>query len=142
MSKAISTGNDIASIFTPKAEGVSMEVIHPGTGKPIGLTLVLRSINDEAVKPITRKIENERLKLERTRKGGFNAEQIRQNSIDIIAACVIGWEWHNDENGVMGNINGEQLPFNPVNVRNVLSLDVLRAQVDAELMDESRFFGN
>lgn len=142
MSKTVSTGNDLATIFTPKTEGVPFEITHPGTGEEIGFKVLLRSINDEKIKPITRRIEDERLKLERTRKGGFKAEQLRQNAIEIIGACIIGWEWHEDAKGQPGNLGGEQLPFNPINVKRVLEIDVLRAQIDAELMDESRFFGN
>lgn len=122
--------------------GVPFEITHPGTGREMGLRLFLQAIESEAVKPVTRRIENERLKLERTRKGGFNADQLRQNGIDIITACVTGWEWYQDADGNPGGFAGEQLAFTPVNVKTVIAVDWLRTQLDRELMDESRFFQN
>lgn len=122
--------------------GVPMEITHPGTGREFGLRLFLRAIESDEVKPVTRRIENERLKLERSRKGGFNSDQIRQNGIDIITACVTGWEWHDDADGQPGGFKGEQLAFTPANLKMVLAVDWVRTQVDRELMDESRFFQN
>lgn len=134
--------NDLAEIFKPNT-GVSYEVLHPGTGKEIGLRLFLRSINDPAVKPITKRVENARLKAERTKRaGGFTAEEMEKNAIEIIAACVVGWEWYNDADGVPGSLGGEQLEFTPLNLNKILAIDKLRSQIDAELMDEDRFFTN
>lgn len=136
--KSVTSYSDIGTITA--ISGVPFEITHPGTGRQMGFRLFLRAIEADEVKPVTRRIENERLKLERTRKGGFNSDQIRQNGIDIISACVINWEWHEDADGNKGGFQGEQLEFNPVNLKKIINIDWLRGQVDRELMDESRFF--
>jgi len=141
MTKTATPSNNIASIFTDTIVGVPYELRHPGDGSELGLRLFLRSVNDDEIKPITRKIENERLRLERTRQGGFKADQLRANSIEIISHCITGWEWY-EVDGVLGDFNGEQLPFTPANLKKILEIDRLRAQVDTELADESRFFQN
>jgi len=138
--KSVASYSDIGTLTA--ISGVPLEITHPGTGREMGLRLLLQAIESEAVKPVTRRIENERLKLERTRKGGFNSDQLRQNGIDIISACIIGWEWHDDASGNAGGFAGEQLAFTPANVKKVLEVDWLRMQIDRELMDESRFFQN
>ncbi len=139
-SKAVSKVNDIASITS--VASVDVPITHPGTGREMGLRIYIRSLNDPAVKPITRRIEDARLKLERSRKGGFNSEQIAANAVDIICACVTGWDWYDDADGNPGNFDGEQLPFTPVNTRKLVEIDWLRNQIDIELGDEKRFFTN
>lgn len=130
-----------ADIFAIANERVAYEyeVIHPGTKKGMGLFISMISIHSDAPKKVIKRIEDAKLKL--MKKGmNFNADQMRQNSIDIIGACMTGWRWGLDADGIQASAGGEQLEFNLKNIRRVLEVDEIRDQLDSELMDDSNFF--
>jgi hypothetical protein len=119
-----------------------VEIVHPGNGKEVGLTVHLCSVQDERVRPIIRQIEDRRIVMERTKKRGFNAEEQRQNAISIISACVTGWNWHTDGDGQPGSWGGTALEYSPVNVAKIVGTDWLRKQLDDDLEDTASFFSN
>ena len=74
-------GIDLASL-TPASE-ILINIKHPATGEPIGVTVSIMSIDDERMKPIKRQIQDRKLKLEQRGKN-FKAEEIEENGFDIV----------------------------------------------------------
>lgn len=132
------TGSDI---FAPQNERISYEceIVHPGTKRGMGFFISLQSVSADEPKRIGKSITNRSQKLARQQKT-FNADEIRQNAIDVITACVVGWRWGEDADGKPGSAGGVQLEFNPKNLKLVLDVDYIRNQLDVELNEESNFF--
>lgn len=121
-------------IFSIKPSTATVDIRHPATQEPIGLTIRLLPMSDKAVKAVQRRNANE---LYRARGMKITAEKAEANRLDILVAAVEGWEWSGD-----ASFNGEKLECTPENVRKVLKVDWLREQVDEALGDDASFFGN
>lgn len=112
-----------------------IQIRHPATAEPIGLTITLRPQDSAEVKSVTRKQLNENLRL----RGKMpSAEKIEQNRLDLLAAAVESWEW---SDGVTWG--GAALECSQQNVRRVLSeAPWLKSQIDDALGDEAAFFAS
>lgn len=138
MTKTPAPGSDIFALATAR-QPFEYEVVHPGTGKGMGFFVTLISINEPGPKKVTRRVEDDRLKLANKRQN-FTSAQMRQNSIDIIAACIESWRWGDDADGNPGSAGGEQLEFTPANIKRVLAVDEIRDQLDTEIANNANFF--
>jgi len=119
---------DISNI---KASTNTVNIVHPATNEPIGLSIVLRSLESPQVKEVQRRITNELL---RNRK--ITAEKSEANRLDILAAATERWTWEGDL-----SFNGEKPECNPNNARRVYKeLPWVKEQVDNALSDEAAFF--
>lgn len=133
------TTSDLNDIFAIKPiDQLGVKIKHPGTGKEIGLEIFVRSLEHPDVKRITDAVRTKANKANLRGKAQTAADE-RENSIQIITAAVVGWNWY-EVDGVMGNAGGAQLDYNPANVRKVLETDIIRGQVDSFLTDEAAFF--
>lgn len=138
--KPAMTGGDLSALASER-KPFELELVHPGTKRGLGLYLEIISINEPGPKKVTSRINAAAQKLIRKNQS-FTAEQQRDNAIEILSACTIGWHWREDADGNPANWNGEQLDFTPANLRKVLLVDELREQVDTEVADNSNFFRN
>ncbi|MER8806026.1 hypothetical protein [Mesorhizobium australicum] len=112
---------------------INVDIKHPATGAPIGLQVECVSLEDDRVKVVERQIKNRAL------KGGRNtvtAEKIEDNTIEILAAAVVGWEWVADL--TLGELKNP--PLNKANAAKLLSLGWIAKQIDTALGDEAAFF--
>ena len=123
---------DITSIAASERP---VEINHPGTGEPIGLTVTLRPESDPEVEAVRRKWLNEKLQR---RSGRMTAERLEEVQITLITAAVTGWDWAGDL-----TFKDEKPEFTPANLRKVLrELPWVKAQLDEALGDEAAFFQN
>lgn len=140
MTKNPATSSDIFSL--PKQRvGYEFPILHPGTGKAMGLSLTIQSMKSEPVKAILKTLETEGF-ARRRRNKPLTVDEVRENAIRIMLVVVTGWRWHEDADGNQGSAGGEQLPFTPENLRRILEIDDVRDQIDEELKDEANFFKN
>lgn len=128
---------------------ISVDIKHPATGAPIGLTIECVSLEDDRVKQVERAIKNRAL------RGGRNtvtAEKIEDNTVEILSAAVVGWKWEkpvlSPAKGKKAAVYGEQPDlegdpnpgFNKINVGKVLAASWIAKQIDQALGDEAAFF--
>lgn len=132
------TGFDLSTL-TSERKPFELELVHPGSKKGLGLHITLISVNEPGPKKVTSAIQKEASKLARKNQS-FTPEQQRENAIAILTACATGWRWGKDADGEQAGWAGEQLEFNPVNLRKVLNIDELRDQIDQEVADNTNFF--
>lgn len=131
----------MANITDIKPNTTSVDIVHPGTGAKIGLTVEMVSLDDDRVKSVTRRVTDARLK-KAARGKNFTSEEIEENEINIIAAASVGWTWCEDDDGEPGNIDGEQPKFSNAAVRSLLKTAWVREQLNTALGDTERFFQN
>lgn len=123
---------DISSI--KPAERI-IEILHPGTGEKLGITVSVISLNDERLNQVRRRIQNKRIDLEKRGKT-FKADDIEENEFELFVATMTGWSWEGDN-----TFNGEKPAFNERNVKAVLKeLPWFKDQVREAIGDEKAFF--
>jgi hypothetical protein len=126
---------DLSSIT---ASANTVEIRHPATSEPIGLTINLRPPTHPDVKAVNRKLMNETLKA---RGGKLTAEKLEANSMDRLVAATESFAWGAGADGEPASWNGEKLEATHANVRNVYTkAPWIKQQVDEALGDEASFF--
>jgi len=114
-------------------------VVHPSTGRYVGLTVELAHISDPRFKAIERQLTDKAL-TKRARGKVPKAEELDDNRTKLLSTVIFGFIWENDADGKPGSFGGEQLKFNPTNVETLLSVDWIRDQIDEALAEQSNFF--
>ncbi len=113
-----------------------IEIKHPVKDENLGIRVNIISLNDEKMKQIRRKFINKRIELEKKGKS-FRADDIESNEIDLLVACITGWDWYGED----VTFNGSKPDFNEANVRNVLNtFGWFKDQVSEAVGDEKAFF--
>ena len=116
------------------ANTTDLEIRHPSTGEPIGLTITLRPPNHPEVKKLNRENMNEAL---RDRGKSLNAAKVEARSLDRAAVSTEGWKF---DEGV--TINGEQPECSTQAARKLYKdHEWIRDQVINAIDDEARFYG-
>jgi len=127
---------DVAKIV---AEGSAwMTVVHPVTNEETDAKIHLAGADSEAFRKVERRIKNSRFsKLLKGNKNKPNitAEELEENSLDLLVAVTLGWE------NVLSN--GQPLEFNEANVRTLYEdCAWLREQVDEFIGDRTNFLSS
>lgn len=113
-----------------------IEIKHPVKDENLGIRVNIISLNDEKMKQIRRRFINKRIELEKKGKS-FRADDIESNEIDLLVACITGWDWYGEDI----TFNGSKPDFNEANVRNVLNTFAwFKDQVSEAVGDEKAFF--
>ena len=121
---------DISSIVATERV---VEIKHPATDEPIGLTVTLRPDSHPEVKKARREWTNERLK----RGGKVDADKVEALNLSLVIAAVGGWDWGDGDL----SFKGEKPDFTPANLRAVLKeLPWVRTQLDEAAGDDAAFF--
>lgn len=110
---------DLTSLNTTKAcnDGADVEIRHPVTNVPLGVTIRVLGRDSDTFKEHTRDLLNTRLRREAmAAKRGKDAdlrtvEVIETENMDLLVTCTLGWK----------NVSygGQELPFEEANVRNI-----------------------
>lgn len=112
---------------------ITVDLKHPGTDAPLGVKVELQSLESDEVKAVERTLKNKAL------KGGRNtvtAERIDDNTVAILSAAIVGWEFTGD-----ANLAGDKKPAcNAANKRKLLQVPALAKQIDLALGNEAAFF--
>jgi hypothetical protein len=112
---------------------IFVDLKHPATGAPLGVTVELQSLESDAVKTVERMIKNKALKSGRN---GVTAEKIDDNTVALLSAAIVGWKFSGD-----AKLGDEKSPAcNDANKRKLLSVAPLAKQIDEALGDEAAFF--
>lgn len=125
-----------------KPQTRDVELLHPKTGEPIGVRVSVLSIEDEALKSVKRQILNGKLTAEQKGKH-LKADDIEGNLDAILLAAVKEWCWYNptDNDDNHPTLDGERSPeLNPRNLKKLLAVESLRAQVNEAISDTQAFY--
>lgn len=139
--------SDLADI---KPVSRTVEIRHPGTGRPLGVRVTLVSLDDERLAKVRRAIQDKRLHLE-SRAKTFKSEDIEANRKTILTTAMTGWEWYNptgkegDEGydaEAMPEFGGNVPEFNRKNTNAVIeALPWFGDQINEALGETESFFG-
>jgi hypothetical protein len=118
------------------AESAVVEIYHPVSKVNIGISITVASTDSEAFRKASQAQQNKRLKqMTRGRRGAgtaLTAEEMEEESLDLLASCTLGWE------GV--NYGTDPLPFSKEAARNLYRKHAfIREQVDEAMADRSLF---
>lgn len=69
-----------------------LDLTHPKTGRPIGITIMLRSAGSEHATAVVRRQTDEALARQQ-RKIGPDAEWVEKNELDQAVSYVASWDW-------------------------------------------------
>lgn len=114
---------------------ITIDLQHPKTNKPIGVSVELQSLESNSVKSVQRSIANKAL---RSGRNTTTAEKIESNSIAILSAAIVSWKWA--DGATLGDIKNP--PCTDENKEKLLSVSHFATQIDRALGDESAFFSN
>jgi hypothetical protein len=133
---------DILSIAP---QTITVDIKSPATGKSLGITVEVQSMESDEVKAVQRQIRNRSLKSGRN---AVTAEKIEDGSLAILAATIVGWKWEKPakakgekgepEEPTLGGVKNP--PCTADNKAQMLKLGWFAGQIDAAVGDESAFF--
>ena len=112
-----------------------VEILHPGTGEKMGVSVQIISLKDDKLASIRRRIQNKNIEFQKRGKT-LKASDIEENEMELLIGCITGWKWEPD-----ADFNGEKPAFNEKNVRNILQeLSWFKQQIQEAVDDEKAFF--
>lgn len=127
-------------LATVKPNEATLEIVHPGNGEKLGITVTLRSLDDEAMKSTKRKIQDAAIALQKKGKL-FSSEEIDNNQNTLLFNAMTGWVWGKDENGEEVTFNGAKPAFTQTNVLRVFNeLPWFRDQISEKVGETKSFF--
>lgn len=111
-----------------------VDILHPESGEKIGVSVQLISLRDEKLAAVRRRIQNKNIEFQKRGKT-MKAVDIEENEMDLLVACITGWNWGDNL------YNGETPQFCEKNVRDVLNdLPWFKQQIVEAIDDEKAFF--
>lgn len=134
-----------------KTNEAILEIVHPVTDELLGINISLRPLDDDVMKKLSRKINDEKIALGKRGKT-FDAKKIEENTRLILFTAMTGWDWHKpiiepatDEKpavyGTQATFHGNSPPFNQETVYKVFDeLPWFQSQVEEKLGDIKSFF--
>jgi len=75
-----------------------LDVEHPKTGKPVGITIMVRSAGSDAAMAVVREQTDDLLSRQQRRKL-IGADMVEENELDMAVSYVASWDWGLDANG-------------------------------------------
>lgn len=88
-----SNGFDLSQFDDVQAaqnEGITLQIVHPGTGEDLGVTFVVAGPDSDAARAADRRMTNRRLKGRKTSQ--LTAEELQEETLRKLAACVLSWD--------------------------------------------------
>lgn len=134
-----SSAGDIGAI---QAHNFNLEIKHPATGLPVGLTIELRSTTSHEVRAWQKRIANKSIQLAKRGKR-FTAEDNEQNAFEQLVAATVSFTWGKNAAGEDAYFEtpGNQPKFSPeVAMRMYKNIASISLQVDEALGDDANFF--
>lgn len=132
MVKPADTSRDLSLIMM---NNVVLEILNPGSDKPLGLTVEIRSASSPEVRAVQRSITNRSLKLAKRGKL-FTAEEVEENTYDQLCAAIVNWTWHDGATWA-----GETPSFDPKIAKTIFrKLPFVSSQIDDKLGEDAAFF--
>jgi hypothetical protein len=120
----------------------TLDIVHPGTGAPIGVSVNVMGMDDERMKKIRRAITDRKLELD-LRGKRFQAQELENNRNTLVFNAMTGWEWGMSPNGEPVTFKGQTPQFNSANVFAVFEeLPWFRDQIEEFIAEQKNFFQN
>ena len=85
---------DIA-VIKPVSEGLPVEILHPATGEPLGVSVKVRSAEEKIVKDVARAYIDKQQKL-KLRGKDLTVDDYQMWRIKTLQAVIINWTWAKD----------------------------------------------
>lgn len=82
----------MTDIFSIVPAERAIQILHPGTGAPVGLSITLRPDSHPKVQAALRQSVNARL-VARNKRPGATDDHDR---IELLVSAIAGWEWQGD----------------------------------------------
>lgn len=70
-------------------EGVPVEILHPATGEPLGMTITVAGPDSVHAKNFDRTVINRRLRGRKTK--ALDAGEVQEAALRKLAACTLSW---------------------------------------------------
>jgi hypothetical protein len=122
---------DLASL---KPSERIIDILHPVSGDKIGVTVQILSLSDERMMNVKRRIRNKNIELQKRGKT-LKASDIEDNELDLLVACITGWNWGENK------FKDKTPDCNEKNVKEVLTeLPWFKQQITEAIDDEKAFF--
>ncbi|WP_321532265.1 hypothetical protein [uncultured Desulfuromonas sp.] len=114
---------DLATLNTAQNAdtGIEIEIFHPTTGEPIGLTIMVLGSDSQAYIDAERKINkrrNEQAKRTRDLSAGLDYDQLQAAVTEKMVACFVNWK---TADGAPLKLNGTGLESSKDNFRKVIT---------------------
>jgi hypothetical protein len=125
---------DISTIKSDKAE---MDLLHPATDDPIGITFTLLPMDDPDVKKAARSIQN---KLQNKKKQHFTASETEANGMELMYIIITDIKWKKDVDW-----NGEKLTAKKSDLKKMLApakSSWIRKQLEEYIGETENFYQN
>ena len=120
------------ALTAAQEEGIELDILHPTTGKPIGLKLRVAGYESERAKKVTRALANKNVRGQRVKR--ITAEEAEENARHLQASVIVGWDWY------ALKLDGQVPEFNLANVKAVLNrFPFIAEQVDVLANDRAAF---
>lgn len=117
-----------------------VDILNPKTDAELGIKVTLISINDDKLKKIKRRIQDDKLRLE-ARGKNFKSDDIEENRNKLIFSAITGWMWGKDASGEEVTFKGEKPDLNQKNFNAIITeLPWFREQLEEAISDEKAFF--
>lgn len=122
----------IAQMYDSQDTGAPMEVLHPVTDEPIGLTITVAGYSSERMKAYSRKALNERIKA---KQRTVTVEQIERDTHNKTAHAILSWKF---AEGV--TLDGEQPSVSKESIDRLFKLlPFVSEQIEAFANDLSNY---
>lgn len=140
---------DISNV-KPASE-IIVDILHPATDEPLGIKVAVCSLDDDKLKRVKRKIQDDAIALQRKNKS-LKSDEIDANRSLICFTSMSGWSWEkpllkpatNDKPAIYGeepSFHGEKPTFNQANVYRVFDeLPWFRDQIEEKIGETKSFF--
>ena len=123
-------------LSTIKPSEIELEILHPKTDEPVGVKVILISPDDDRMKSIKTRIQDNNIQKQKRNKA-LKAIEIQHNENVLLAETIINWDWY----GKDVEFKGQKPEFNKKTVLDVLStLPWFKQQIDDTLSDTKGFF--
>ncbi len=132
---AITTPIDLSSLDVVAAAetGAEIEILHPVTGKELGITITIVGADSERYRKNLRSLANSR--LNRKARKTASLEEAEEDGLELLAKATLGWK------GVV--VDGAEIPFSPLEAKKLYKrFPWIKEQVDAAIADRRTFLGD
>lgn len=122
--------SEFDALSTSQEEGLDVEIVHPKTGDPLGITIRVAGPDSQRQKEAVQRQVDARLRSRSNQP--MTGEDIQANNLRLLASSVISW------NSVM--VDGEQMECTAENAARLFQrFPFIREQVDAKAGDRAAF---
>ena len=83
------------SVIKPVSEGLPVEIVHPATSEPLGITVRVRSSEEKVVKDVARQFLDKQTKL-KARGKDLSTDDYELWRIKTLQTSIISWTWGKD----------------------------------------------